>query len=251
MRGRTKRLVARIGIGALGALGVLIVVALGTRMYGSVSGEEFAPDTFQRRSYRYYELPLLRIKVTPVRRTTITPELAEVLTDKGYLTTTTPPRRWDLVLSRRNGRFWQDGDARILCQYFDAYASDEAAFWLAWTSKNGALAKVLWPEIAKLARGDLYLLVPPLFQAAANATDAAAFRRDLDRVLARSYEQLAVTESKLTNLETAIRFYSEALRYEPNLVTAWRGRAACYESLGKTVKAERDRQQAAQLETDE
>jgi tetratricopeptide (TPR) repeat protein len=140
---------------------------------------------------------------------------------------------------------WQEGDARVLCQYLDASTDDEEgkSTWSAWTTENEPLARVLWPEVARLARGDLYLLIPPLMQAATAARDAVALRRDLNGLLARSYERLADTERELGHWETAIRFYTATLEYDPGRVSALRGRAMCYDSVGKTLEAAGDRKQ--------
>ena len=71
----------------------------------------------------------------------------------------------------------------------------------------------MWPEVAKLAREDLYLVTPDLFELAASVTDPGAFRSDLNRVLARTYQELADLQMELKNVETAQRFQGESLRY--------------------------------------
>ena len=94
-------------------------------LYGHVSGEEFAPDTFERRVYSYFELPVLRIQVTPVRRTVSRPQLEQTLVDSKYITINSPPRRWDFVISHRLGEKWREGDAQILSQYLDAWGGEQ------------------------------------------------------------------------------------------------------------------------------
>ena len=110
----------------------LFIVFLGTVLFGHVHGEEFAPDTFERRAYSYFELPVLRIQVTPVRRSVSRPDLEQTLVDRHYITVKNPPERWDFVVSYRVGETWREGDARILSQYLDAWSSgsDPATGWI-------------------------------------------------------------------------------------------------------------------------
>jgi len=220
-----------------------VVLLLGTLRYGLVQGDEFAPDTFQRRTYWYYELPLVRIKVTPVKRRVDRHQLERLLVAKQYITPNAPPKRWDLIEARRGGKAWRQGDAQILTLYLDAYDADKnwTSFWETWTTAHPTLAGVLWPEIAALARRDLYWMIPPLFEQAVGHDTAASLRGDLNLLLARNYDSLAVAEVELGNLNTAIRFYSQALRHQPGRVDSLRGRAACYDKLGDNDEAAEDR----------
>lgn len=62
-----RRILVRFLFGLLivGSLGLVVVIGIAN--FGLVNGEEFAPDTFERRSYWYFELPLVRLKVTPIK----------------------------------------------------------------------------------------------------------------------------------------------------------------------------------------
>jgi len=44
------------------------MLAVSVALFGMVVGEEFSPDKFARRSFIYYEIPLLGIQVSPVYR---------------------------------------------------------------------------------------------------------------------------------------------------------------------------------------
>lgn len=52
---------------AIGALVTLIVLTLFVFIFGSVNGEEFNPWTFQRQSYKFVQIPLLRVQIMPTR----------------------------------------------------------------------------------------------------------------------------------------------------------------------------------------
>jgi hypothetical protein len=190
--------------------------------YGFVHGEEFAPDTFQRRSYRYYELPLIRLKITPVKRTVHRPSLEEMLVNKSYVPKKEPPDRWDLVAAYRGVSPWRQGDAQLLCDYLDAEDTTDnfRNYWEKWTEDHPELAKVLWSEIAQLARRDLYALIPPLFERAVAHDDPAQLRQDLQGILAAQYELLAEAEQVCGRLETAARYSAEAQRYESQSTTS-------------------------------
>jgi len=99
--------------------------------------------------------------------------------------------------------------------------------------QSPATAKIFWPEIAKLAQQELYLLTPDLFELAAEQTDVQAFQGGVNRVLARRYEELAHVEVELQNFAAAVRFYTEALSYEPNRAASLRGRAQASAALGR------------------
>ncbi len=229
------------------SLFVLFVVTL---RFGLVSGEEFAPDTFERRSYWYYELPIVHLKLSPVVRKVEQRQFEKALVKDKFVTQISPPKRWDLVAAYRGGRDWRLGDAQILCRYLDAWdskSSNFTSYWETWTSDHPKLAKVLWPEVVTLARQDLYFLIPPLFEKALAHQQPQKLQNDLNQILARNYDVLATTEVDLANYEAAIRFYSNALKHDPRRKSSLKGRAECYEKSGKTDEASHDRQTAKEL----
>jgi hypothetical protein len=209
-----RRVLFHLFLAMLVVASTFLIALIGTLIFGHITGEEFAPDTLERRSYTYYELPIFRIQVSSVTRETSRGPLEQALVDKKYISISNPPKRWDLIRSFRHGTLWRQGDARILCQYLDAQDSAQANPWLGWTDSHPDLATILWPEVAKLAREDLYWVTPDLFELAASVTEPDAFRGDLNCVLARRYQELADIEMELKNVETAQRFQGESLRYE-------------------------------------
>src|SRR5437763_4737012 len=68
----------------LGALGATLLVFLATVTFGAVHGTEFCPQTFERRSYSYYELPLRHIQTTGERHEDLTGATEEHVTSNKY-----------------------------------------------------------------------------------------------------------------------------------------------------------------------
>ncbi len=230
--------------------GGLLLTLIATAIFGRVTGFEFAPDTWERRTYTYYELPIVQIQVSSVTRDTHREPIEQELVKKRYVSINAPPKRWDLVSSFRHGARWRQGDAQILCTYLDAWNDDEL-YWLKWTSSHPELAAIFWPEVAKLARERLYLLTPDLFELAAGVEDPTELARDLNQILARRYEELADLEMELQNFETARRFYGESLSYEPTRATSLAGRERAGQAVGRPVSPEPDHPPSPALEAEE
>src|SRR6478752_7308818 len=70
----------------VGLLGATLLVFVVTVLFGAVHGVEFCPQTFERRSYSYYELPVVRIQVAGERHEDLTGPTEVVLTSKNYVT---------------------------------------------------------------------------------------------------------------------------------------------------------------------
>ena len=68
-----------------GTLAGAAVVALATVLFGHVTGEEFCPSTFARRSFHYLEIPLLHVQVSPISRSDATQTLERTLQSQGYI----------------------------------------------------------------------------------------------------------------------------------------------------------------------
>jgi hypothetical protein len=230
--------------------GGLLFTLLGTAIFGRVTGVEFAPDSWERRTYTYYELPIFQIQVSSVTRNTRREPVEQELVNKKYVSVNAPPKRWDLVSSFRHNTRWRQGDAQILCAYLDAWNDDEL-YWLHWTNSRPELAAIFWPEVAKLAREQLYSLTPDLFELVAGVKDPTELARDLSRILAQRYEELADLEMELQNFETARRFYGEALSYEPTRATSLAGQERARQAAGRGVAPEPDHPPAPAFEAEQ
>src|SRR2546423_1877397 len=56
------------------------------RWFGCVNADEFSPDLFERRSFLYYEVPLVHWQITPIFYIDTTGDLEAFLTTSKYVT---------------------------------------------------------------------------------------------------------------------------------------------------------------------
>jgi len=246
----------RLVFAAISGLALIAVLGYVTFYFGCISGQEFSPDTFERRSFYYFEIPLLGWQVWPISRVDCTGTLVSHLTGEKLIAVQKKPEssvRWDLVYATRGfdpgaSRPAAQGDARILCFYLDAQDSDRHHVWLEWSKKNPKLAAVLWPAVAKVCREELYLFVPELLGLASSAASLESLGEVLNKTLTDRYCELATAHQRLKRHETAIELFSEALRCTPASIPALKGRAASLQATGKTQEAASDLAEVARLQ---
>jgi tetratricopeptide (TPR) repeat protein len=223
--------------------------------FGRVSGSEFSPDLFARRTFAYYEIPLLGLQISPIQHIDCTGSLENYLVDQKLL----PPsknaakRRWDLVAAFRGSPSESPatratGDALILCRYLDATDDGGHNYWLDWTKDRKQLGQVVWPIIGKLAREHLYVIAPEVFAIAAAQTDATQLKADLDRVLANRYLELAFCQQRLNQHELAVELFTKSLEHAPHSLLALQARAKSLGSLGRHERAAADLAEAQKLD---
>jgi hypothetical protein len=181
-----------VGWSLLGVLGAILFVYVTTVTLGAVHGTEFCPQTFERRSYSYYELPIVRIQVTGERREDLSGATELFLTSQKYVNVpTSGPQDWHIIVGSRGARQGRKGDASILVQYLDARNSDDYHYWVKWSEDHPELAKQLWPAVQRLAEHQLYVFVPDLFDLAKTIDDPAELKQQLNRTLAEKLLYLA------------------------------------------------------------
>ena len=160
------------------------------RTTGYVEGEEFSPTHFRSRKFKFYEIPIAHIQITPIRRWTTTPVLAVTLTQKGWITPPNlQPQTWHLVSVQRGNETQVDDDAALLMKQL-RFHRDGAPFWKTWSTDHPQLAKELWPTIAKLSERELYLLMPRLFEIIRQLDDPAMMRTMVGGYLKKEYTSL-------------------------------------------------------------
>jgi tetratricopeptide (TPR) repeat protein len=221
------------GVVSFSALGALVV---GILMFGNVIGSEFSPNQFDRREYFYYRIPLVRLQVTPVYRNGSTNDLERHIRAQPYIPKEPQSSpRWDVVRTACNGVETGRGDAEILCNYLDSTVDGGQLRWLQWSQQHPNLAKHLWPAVAKLAQQNLYILVPGLFQLAANADTKKPdeFKRRLDATLSLEYQRLGDHHRELEEYEQAVDRYNDALSHDPQRKPALEGRARALRALDR------------------
>src|SRR5437868_7260121 len=102
-----------VGWTIVGLLGSTLLVFVATVMFGAVHGVEFCPETFERRSYSYYELPLIRVQITGERHEDLTGPTEQFVSSKNYITSGTK-KEWHVLVGSQGTRLRRPGDAGIL-----------------------------------------------------------------------------------------------------------------------------------------
>jgi len=210
-RSRSTMLV-RIGLGLFVTAMLALVGAMLTIAFGSVHGIEFCPQTFERRSYSFYEIPWLGIQVRGVRHADLTGPVEKHLKQNKLLPT--PPKSpftWHIVAGMRGASPLQTGDAQILVRYLDARDAEEKHVWLDWSQKHPQAAAILWPAIARLSRDELYIFVPEFIDLAKHSPTPAALQQQVDARLVERLYQIAQRYQQADNHPAAIRCLDEAI----------------------------------------
>lgn len=188
---RWQRILSLGGWSALGLLGATFLVYMLTVTFGAVHGVEFCPQTFERRSYSFYELPLVGIQVTGLRHDDVSSVAETALTSQKMIAPPGGNQDWHIVVGSRGARLLRKGDAAILMQYLDAQDAANNYRWIEWTNDHAALAKLLWPAVQRLAVHELYVFVPDLFDLAKRVQDPAKLKTAIDAATAQHLRFLA------------------------------------------------------------
>jgi hypothetical protein len=185
-------------------IGLLIFLLIGTLFFltllssSFVAGEEFSPDDFSRRRFHYFQLPLVKWVIRGIDYEDCTSDMERSLSTEGWISST-PPTIWHL--SRDGSGLLQpaESDARFLVDLLNLKSQqpEYVFFWQEWNEKYPALAGVLWPLVANLARDEMYLAIPELMLMAVDIrADGAApsletFEGQLRLYLAEVYQRFA------------------------------------------------------------
>ena len=231
---------SRLLTGTLFSLVALLVLALTCVFFGLITGEEIMPDTFARRRFYYWEIPLIHVQVWPITRREKPHDFVTWLGTKSYLKGGATAD-WHLVAFSRSGVPVVEGDARILCAYLDSKTSDNRHYWQVWSQDHPQMAAVLWPKISRLAQHGLYLAIPDLMEIAAGAKTANSLKTQLDKRLIREYADYAARRVTADDHQSAVQALSAGLELDPDNRELLEARAAAYDQLSETEKAARDR----------
>ena len=196
---------------------ICLVVGFVIRTQGSVSGFEFAPSHFEQRTFSFYEIPLIHLQITPIRRMGDTPQTAKYVrmttlknVPKGRATT------WHLVSISRGLTGQTVADADLLMQHLQL-GDDQDPYWKSWSKQHPNHSAILWPIIQQLAKRELYVLIPMVFQIAeANADSSTQMQKTLDKRLAEEYVTLVKDMKEAKKDDIAAELLAEALVDYPN-----------------------------------
>lgn len=172
-----------------------------------------------RRSFSFYEIPLVHWQITPIRRSDDTPAAATYVktkilkkVPKGTAT------NWHLVSLSRGILGTTNADANFLLaqlEFSDQDSSDP--YWIDWSKQNPKHAAVLWPIIQRLAERELYVFIPMVFATAdSGGKSPAELQKAIDEQLAAEYVSLVSDMREAGKMTVAAALLSEAVADYPN-----------------------------------
>ncbi len=178
--------------------------------FGAVNGEEFNPHTLVRRSFRYYQIPGVRVQVSPIIRNTFSVGFEKHLTAQNFVKTS-QKSVWHLVWAKGTRPQRVRGDASILIDYLGHGDSP----WKKWSTDRPKLAKLFWPVIMDLARRNHYLIIPDLMDSALDNEDEATsdFQHAVHRSLVEQYLHAAKIEQHENGSQPATEMLEFAVQY--------------------------------------
>jgi hypothetical protein len=190
-------------------------VTFATVWFGGVHGVEINPYSLARRSYSFYEIPIVRWQVLGIRREDVTSITVVFLEKQKYVAAAKgAPNVWHVVTGTRGRRAPVIGDADVLVRYLEAQDSENYHLWQKWSEENPQLAKCLWPAVSRLAQDELYLFVPDLFDLAKQADDPVAFQAALNKQLAQRLFELGQRLQELEEHAAAKKYLDEAAQLD-------------------------------------
>ncbi|MEM8665964.1 MAG: hypothetical protein AAGG48_00505 [Planctomycetota bacterium] len=192
----------------------ILVLFIVVRTQGYVSGFEFSPSHFQQREFSFYEIPLLHVQITPIKRSSATPVTAIYVRQNGLIPIPTgTPQDWQLVSISRGLTGSTPADAQLLVDQLQLGTDDE--YWRTWSKDQPKQAKVLWPIIQDLSARELYILMPPLFELAQIDHTPEDLRAAIDDRLQSEYIQLIQDMHDADRDDLATELLSEAISDYP------------------------------------
>ena len=249
--GKATKWFVRVGLTAFAGIAAVLLGLLLTLMFGGVHGIEFCPQTFERRSYSFYEIPWIGVQVRGVRHVDLTGEVEKHLVKQSLvpIAAKAPQRNWHIVHGWRGASSRETGDAAILMNYLDAQDAEEKLVWLDWSEKNPKLATVLWPAIARLSRDDLYVFIPELIALTKHVEDPVQFQQKLNLSLADKLYLVAQRYQQAENHSAAVRYLDEALQINGKRADLRRARAKSLAAQGERNRAAVDLAEAERLQS--
>jgi len=109
-------------------------------------------------------------------------------------------------------------DAELLVDQLEIKRAG-AAYWRSWSVDHPEKAKIFWPIIQRLAKREMYLLMPNLFEIAQSEQSVAEMTERLDRSLLSQYVGLIRDMRAAQRNELADQILKEARQDFPNELT--------------------------------
>jgi len=187
--------------------------------YGEKSGVEFSPDDFSMRRFDYCNLPYINWTRRGIKYVDYTDAIASTLVADGWIRRTgRTPKRWHLISESGSNfsgtRVPAACDARFLTDYFSFSNRDGENSVSQWTDENPNAAKVFWPEIAEMARDELYLPIPNVMEFILDyykPDEDDDFQDELMEQIADAWYQGGMTDQLVGRHERAIERFDIAI----------------------------------------
>jgi hypothetical protein len=171
----------------LSTLVFAVILLIVVRTQGYVEGNEFSPTHFQQRKFSFYELPLIHVQITPIRRSANNSKTADHVRLTGLIKQYTgPPATWHLANISRGLTGTTPRDPNLLIDLLNL-EDNGALYWEQWSTNNKPRAQILWPIIQKLAERELYILMPSLFEIAQLEQTPQELQQNLNQHLRQQY----------------------------------------------------------------
>lgn len=200
----------------LGLVVAGLVATFATVQFGGVHGVELNPYSFARRSYSFYEVPIIRWQVRGIRREDVASVVVDFLEQQKYLPATkAAPDVWHIVIGSRGMKPPTLGDADILVRYLETTTAENNHQWVEWSEKNPKLAAPLWKAVSRLAQDELYTYIPELFEKAVAATDPVQLQKQLDTEVSARLLELGLRLQEVEEHAEAKKYLSEAALLDP------------------------------------
>lgn len=213
---KTGLILSLVGLGLALAIPVTCLVLFGM---GQVSGVEFSPDDFSRRSFSYNQMPLTDwVLVKKVYKDKTTDIEKSLTADRLIRPVILKKKRWHLISDFGSSVISHQCDARFLTGYLDKLDDDGNSYWDTWNTEYPKCAKVFWPEVAQLARDEMYLKIADVMRVAISVTkdDPEPFQRELKAVLSNVYLELGSLDVELGHPKRATQRLEQAIKHDPN-----------------------------------
>lgn len=147
---------------------------------GTVRGVEFSRQTWDRRRFLMFEVPLLRWQVGPVVYTPLSDDLVSYLRNAPWWPGGSPPSDDYMVMTAcRGGQSWAR-DTEMVSEFLGA---DGPSPWLHWSRRHPQRARSLWPAVFQVVQAGHYDAVPELFQAALRPSSHEEFTVQLQGII--------------------------------------------------------------------
>ncbi|NNE01412.1 MAG: hypothetical protein HKN47_29200 [Pirellulaceae bacterium] len=186
------------------------------RTQGHVSGQEFAPSHFQVRNFSFYEIPLLHIQITPIRRKGVALPVATYVRQSSLIGAPKgTPDKWHLVSLSRGLSGTTAADADLMVTHLNLTDGTDV-YWRKWSIDHPKRAAVLWPTVQRLAERELYILIPAVFELAQKDLTAEQLATKIDTLLRRQYRSLVVDMRQADRGELADQLLKEAISDYPD-----------------------------------